>query len=189
MNATDTNLQAETAQIPEDTLASWFAPIDGDSLVMREQALQQRMDEIQAYMLTLPQTEIPVTNIYAGGVYAREIFIPKGTVAMGRLQLTEHLNVFLQGDMTFVTTDGPKRIQAPLMFAAPPGTKKLAYAHEDSRWVTVHPDLGLEPEQMVEALSVSTFSEYRQLLDDFASQQLTNEQPDQTSDPLQGDNQ
>lgn len=150
--------------MPEGFPVDLFAPIDGAALAIREQRLKDRVDDLQAFMLEQPQADIPVRNVFSGGVYAREIFIPKGTMLVGKVHMTEHLNICLKGDLTFLTVDGPKRIKAPAMFSSPAGTKKLAYANEDSIWVNVHPDLGEDPDTIIDAITVNTFAEYDRLV-------------------------
>lgn len=149
---------------PEDFPIELFAPIEGTSLVIRENLLRRKIDALQEVMKAMPQTEIPVKNTFSGGVYAREVTIPKGTVAIGKVHLTEHLNICLKGDLTFLTVDGPKRIKAPAMFSAPAGTKKLAYANEDSIWVNVHPAISDDPEEIVEAITVESFADFDRLI-------------------------
>jgi hypothetical protein len=149
---------------PECFPVDLFAPIDGAALAIREQKLKDKIDGLQALMLQQPQADIPVRNVFSGGVYAREVFIPRGTMLVGKVHMTEHLNICMQGDLTFLTVDGPQRIKAPAMFSSPAGTKKLAYANEDSIWVNVHPDLGVEPEVIVDAITVDTFAEYDSLV-------------------------
>jgi quercetin dioxygenase-like cupin family protein len=150
--------------VPDHFPVDLFTPINGAALAIREQKLKDRVDSLQALMLQQPQAEIPVRNVFSGGVYAREVFIPKGTMLVGKVHMTEHLNICLKGDLTFLTVDGPQRIKAPAMFSSPAGTKKLAYANEDSIWVNVHPDLGTEPETIVDAITVDTFAEYDSLV-------------------------
>jgi quercetin dioxygenase-like cupin family protein len=150
--------------LPNSFPVDLFAPIDGTALAIREQKLKDKVDALQAFMLEQPQADIPVRNVFSGGVYAREVFIPKGTMLVGKVHMTEHLNVCLQGDLTFLTVDGPKRIKAPAMFSSPAGTKKLAYANEDSIWVNVHPDLGTDADTIVDAITVNTFAEYDKLV-------------------------
>jgi quercetin dioxygenase-like cupin family protein len=150
--------------VPDGFPVDLFAPIDGAVLAIREKKLKDKIDGLQALMLEHDQADIPVRNVFSGGVYAREVFIPKGTMLVGKVHMTEHLNICLKGDLTFLTVDGPQRIKAPAMFSSPAGTKKLAYANEDSIWVNVHPDLGLEPETTVDAITVDTFAEYDSLV-------------------------
>lgn len=149
---------------PDGFPVDLFAPTEGGSLFIREANLRKKIDHLQDVMLAMPQAETPVTNTFAGGVYSRELFIPKGTVLIGKVHLTDHFNICLKGDLTFLTIDGPKRIVGPTMFVAPAGTKKLAYANEDSIWINMHPALSDDPEQIVDALTVSKFVDFDRLM-------------------------
>jgi hypothetical protein len=44
----------------------------------------------------------------------------------------------VSGDLSVLTEDGVKRVKPPFVVVSPPGTKRVAYAHEDSIWLTVH---------------------------------------------------
>jgi hypothetical protein len=149
--------------VPDGFPVELFAPQDS-SMVFTEHKLQQKLDKLQADMGTLPQLDLPIRNVFAGGCYARELFIPKGTVLIGKLHLTDHINICTEGDLTFLTTEGPKRVKAPAMFAAPAGTKKLAYANEDTRWINIHQAIHDDPEFIVAALTVDTYAEYEKLV-------------------------
>jgi len=149
---------------PDGFPVELFAPTEGKSLFLRESNLRKKIDHLQTLMEAMPQAEIPVTNTFAGGVYSREIFIPKGTVLIGKVHLTDHFNICLKGDLTFLTVDGPKRIVGPTMFVAPAGTKKLAYANEDSVWINMHPAITDNPDHIVDALTVSKFADYDRLM-------------------------
>ena len=37
-----------------------------------------------------------------------------------------------------MTPEGEKRVQAPFTIVSPPGTKRLAFAHTDTVWTTIH---------------------------------------------------
>ena len=82
--------------------------------------------------------ELPVKNHFAHGVYGRELFIPKGTVLTGKIHKFTQLNVLVKGDISVLTEDGVKRVKPPFVIVSPPGTKRAAYAHEDTIWLTVH---------------------------------------------------
>lgn len=150
--------------VPDGFPVELFVPTEGSSLVIRESKLRNKIDDLQDFLITMPQVDTPVRNTFSGGVYARELFIPKGTMLIGKVHLTEHLNICLQGDLTFLTVDGPKRIKAPAMFSAPAGTKKLAYANEDSVWVNVHPAITDDPDQIVDAITVNSFGDFDRLM-------------------------
>jgi quercetin dioxygenase-like cupin family protein len=166
--STSTELTHLAAHYPDETFeglpADLFAPTEGNSLFIRESRLRKKVDQLQDIMATMPQLDLPLTNSFAGGVYARELFIPKGTLLIGKVHLTDHFNICLKGDLTFLTVDGPKRIVGPTMFVAPAGTKKVAYANEDSIWTNMMPALCDDPEKIVDALTVIKFSDYDRLV-------------------------
>ena len=83
--------------------------------------------------------DLPVKHHFAEGLYAREMFIPKGTVVTGHIHKRENMNIMSQGDLSVLTEDGIKRVKAPFTIVSPPGTKRIAYAHEDTIWTTIHP--------------------------------------------------
>jgi hypothetical protein len=71
-------------------------------------------------------------------VYAREITAPAGTIVSGKVHKTEHLNIMSKGEISVLTEDGVKRLKAPYTFVSKPGTKRIAYVHEEMVWTTVH---------------------------------------------------
>ncbi len=94
--------------------------------------------QIEEAIRQLPQLELPVTHHFSKGLYARELFIPKGCVLTGKRHRYQNLNILIQGDITVSTEDGLKRVKAPAVIVSPPGTKRVGYAHEDTRWITIH---------------------------------------------------
>lgn len=80
----------------------------------------------------------PLTHSFADGVYVREIFIPKGTLLVGKIHKHSHPNIILRGDVSVATEEGPKRLKGPLSMISPAGTKRVVYAHEDTIWITIH---------------------------------------------------
>lgn len=153
--------------VPTEFPVELFAPVPdfGDaSMVLRDLELQDRIMDLEEYMLTLPQTELPLTHTFADGVYVRTIFMPKGTLVIGRIHLREHVNIIVSGDVTMVTVDGPIRLKAPQTFVSAVGTKKVLYINEDTTWISTHSLPPTEIEDILDILSVPSFREYRALL-------------------------
>ena len=98
---------------------------------------RSRVMDLEALMKTMPQLEIPVKHHFAQGLYAREILIPKGAIIVGMIHRQSQLNFCLKGDISIVTEEGEKRFRAGEMIVSPPGTKRAAYAHEETIWTTV----------------------------------------------------
>jgi hypothetical protein len=95
--------------------------------------------------------EIPVRDYFANagtdqGLYAREITIPAGTLLTGKIHKYEQINVLSKGDISVLTEDGVVRVQAPFTIASPAGTKRIAYAHSECVWTTIHrtPEIDVE---------------------------------------------
>jgi hypothetical protein len=93
---------------------------------------------LEDMMREIPQLDIPVRHFFSPGVYAREIQIPKGAIVTGKIHKFSQLNILSKGEMSVMTEDGVKRVQAPFTIVSPPGTKRIAYAHEDCVWTTIH---------------------------------------------------
>lgn len=100
--------------------------------------LRDKVHALERVMLQMPQVEMPVTHHFAEGTYGRELFIPKGTVLTGKIHKYSQINVLVAGELSVLTEDGIKRVKPPFIVVSPPGTKRIAYAHEDSIWLTIH---------------------------------------------------
>ena len=70
--------------------------------------------------------------------YARQIFLPKGSIVIGKIHKHEHLNFIIQGKVSVNTEFGKKYFTAPCVFVSELGLKRAVYAEEDTLWVTVH---------------------------------------------------
>ena len=101
-------------------------------------AIRSQVFEIEEWMREMPQLDLPVKHHFSKSVYGRELFIPKDTILTGQIHKYSQLNVLVSGDLSVLTEDGVKRVQPPFITVSPPGTKRIAYAHEDSIWLTVH---------------------------------------------------
>ena len=96
------------------------------------------LEKVEAACLKLPQVECPVTNVFADGIYWRELFIPANCFALGHQHKTEHVNVLLSGRVKVFKDGDVVELVAPLVFTSPPGTRKMVYAVEDTRWANIH---------------------------------------------------
>lgn len=91
-----------------------------------------------AMRLRPDQIELAVKHHFSQGVYARELLIPKGTTLVGKIHKYQQLNIMAQGEISVLVDDEIRRVKAPFIVVSPPGTKRVAYAHEDTVWITVH---------------------------------------------------
>lgn len=109
----------------------------------------------------------PLKHTFAPGVYVREIFIPKGTVVVGKIHKHSHPNFLMSGEVVVVTESGGREnLKAPMSMISKAGTKRIVFAVEDTVWITVHAtdevDL-LKIEDHVIAKSYEEFNEFIKL--------------------------
>lgn len=91
---------------------------------------------LERLILQAPQVDLGTRNLVHGGLCARWIFVPAGTVLTGAL--TNKANVCIVfGDIEVTTDDGPKRLTGFHVLPAEPGAKRAGHAIADTWWATV----------------------------------------------------
>ena len=123
--------------------------------------LRAKIERLEGLMRQEAQIEIKTAHRFADGLYAREIFIPKGTMLTGKIHKREHLNIVALGEISVLTEAGPQRIKAPFTMVSLPGTKRVGYAHEDTVWITVHATDETDIERVEGELVVDTYEQYQ----------------------------
>lgn len=136
--------------------------------------MREKVQRAEAVMLTMPQLELPVKHHFSYGVYARELFIPKGTTLTGKIHKYEQLNILSQGEISVLTEEGVKRVKAPFHIVSPAGTKRIAYAHEDCVWTTVH---GTDEKDLEKIESIFIAQTEQEYLEFCKALELKGEQP------------
>lgn len=86
---------------------------------------------LEAAILDEPQTDCPTKHYFSPGLYAREMFIPAGTVLTGATHKVRHLAVFV-GDISVWEHGQVKRLTGHHTFISEPGAKRVGYAHADT---------------------------------------------------------
>lgn len=80
----------------------------------------------------------PKDEKYGCCAYAREMFIPKGTLIIGKIHRHQHLNIISKGKVVVYTEFGEKHLEGPTTFVSEIGLKRSVYAIEDTLWTTIH---------------------------------------------------
>lgn len=81
---------------------------------------------------------LPLTHTFSDGVYAREIFMPKGMIVVGHIHKTKHLNIVSTGKARVWYNGSVKEVTAPYTFESDAGCRKVLYIEEDMFWTTIH---------------------------------------------------
>jgi len=121
---------------------------------------REKVIALESLMKEQPQLELKVEHYFSPGVYARELHIPAGTILTGKIHKNVQLNILIKGDMSVLTENGVKRVQAPFTVVSPAGTKRIAYAHEDCVWTTILGTDQTDPEEIEKLFTVNTEEEY-----------------------------
>lgn len=102
--------------------------------------LRDAIFNLEDYLKTLPQVDITWVHRFTPGLYAREMQVPAGVMMTGAIHKTQHISIFLEGKMIIPDENGgSQEITAPMVEIAQPGIKRVGYAVEDVRWITLHP--------------------------------------------------
>ncbi len=102
---------------------------------------QLSLYELEKKLSKMEQVDIPLDHIFSGGVYIRQISVPKGTIIIGKRHRHETCNILIKGVLVlYMGEDVPtQKIEGPFLFTSPPGTKKMAYCQEDAVFLNIHP--------------------------------------------------
>lgn len=98
------------------------------------------MDEIEAIIADECGDELPLDDLFIGGMYIRGCKFFKGSMATSRIHKTHNSFWVLKGKIS-VWNDFKEEqiITAPFWGETLIGTRRLFYAHEETVWVTFHP--------------------------------------------------
>jgi len=141
-----------------------ISKIEQSSEEDRERIIQQLIFEAEKNMIASDnQIEIPQTDHFSKGVYAREIRVPKGAFVVGKIHKFENLNILSQGEMTVFSIEGIKRVKAPVTVVSPAGVKRLAFAHEDCVWTTIHGTKERNVEKIEKKFIAKSYNEVKKL--------------------------
>lgn len=93
---------------------------------------------LEAALLQEPQVDLRTAHLLHGGLSARTVFIPAGTLVTGALTALDNI-VIVSGDITVTVGDGESvRLAGHNIIAARAGSKRVGLAHADTTWTTLH---------------------------------------------------
>lgn len=104
--------------------------------------------------------DMPVTHECVDGMYIRRLFIPKGTLIVGRVHKLSCINVVEQGDISILTESGSKRVQSGFLIASPAGLQKVGFAHEDTVFTNVFRTDETDPDKLEDIIACDSHDEW-----------------------------
>src|ERR1700677_1255262 len=67
--------------------------------MLQQKNIRAAIDKFQKLVEAIPQVEFPIKHYFSKGVYAREMFLPKGHFCVGKIHKHENLMILSQGDV------------------------------------------------------------------------------------------
>jgi hypothetical protein len=93
---------------------------------------------LEQEILKFPQVETPVNHDFCNGIYARTMYIPRGTILTGAIHKGESFCLVRKGELIVSTEDGPVTIKAGEMNVLKAGIKRAGIALTDVEITTFH---------------------------------------------------
>lgn len=124
--------------------------------------MRDRIVDFEETLNTMPgQFTPPVEQFFGEGVYIRQVFLPAGTIATGKIHKEPCWNILIQGELEVVTEDGYKIMVAPCIFRSKGGMKRAGRVISDTIWATVHAYDGEEQDSdaMADLLTVPSYAQ------------------------------
>jgi len=123
---------------------------------------RQKVTEAEEFLLTLPQVEPEVSQLFIPGLYSRTITIPTGMILTGGVHKMDSIIFVSKGKIIVATEDGNKTIEAPASFIGKKGIKRIAYCVEECVWTNVHQYNGtpLDEDSMKDYIVCTNYADY-----------------------------
>jgi len=101
-------------------------------------------DEAVTHKCGTPQSEelkatYPLKQTLEGGLYTRQLFMPKGHIVISMIHKQQHPSFLLKGKVSYLTDSGEiVTVEAPHVIFTQTGTQRVLYIHEDTDWCCVY---------------------------------------------------
>lgn len=154
-------MDIDTAEIVQDIKEPYS--------IKRDDNEREKISRLQDSMIDVSEGDeldkFPLNHYFAPGAYAREMFLPKDHVIVGKIHKHAHLNIISYGHVVVATEEGNKELKGPLTFTSPAGVKRAVTILEDTLWTTIHlteeTDLDKIEEDVI-APSFTAFDKYEE---------------------------
>lgn len=120
---------------------------------------RQWLMQVTQRLLALPgeKRELDLKHTFMNGVYVRELFIPKGTLLVGKIHKQECVNIVSKGDISVATESGTARVKAGYSVVSPAGIQKIGYAHEDTVFINIFRTDETDPEKVEDVIAWDSY--------------------------------
>lgn len=125
-----------------------------------------KLSRLISSMETNGQLFIPeLKHDFADRLYARTLFMPAGSVMVGKVHKYSHLGILLHGHVLVYVNDQLKfELKAPYITSGEPGTRRVFYAVTDSLWTAVINTELTDPDEIESEVTLPSMEAYKQFL-------------------------
>lgn len=124
-------------------------------------SIRERLYTLQESLGAQPDVDCPLQHVFAPGVYARTIFLPKGATLVGKIHKHRHINILSAGTVKVMTESGGiEFLSGPLTMVSEPGTKRAVYAVTNTVWTTIHPTQETDLAKIEDEVIAKTYGDY-----------------------------
>jgi hypothetical protein len=118
--------------------------------LLSEMNASQKIDALEAAICDMPTRIYPEpVHHFAPGIYARELFMPAGSLITSKIHKTEHPYIISKGRaLVWTEQDGVVEICAPHFGITLPGTRRVLFIYEDCIWTTFHSTNMTDPDEI-----------------------------------------
>lgn len=92
------------------------------------------------------QTDLRTVHHFSSGVYAKQMHLPKGHVAVSHKHAYDHLSILAAGAVVVRTDEGSRVHRAPACLEIKAGVNHAITALEDVTWFCIHATDETDPE-------------------------------------------
>lgn len=117
------------------------------------------IDRLELLNAKRPQIEIETIERFIGSMYVREIIIPRTCTITSRVYKRSYVDIMVSGDITITDSNGTYRLSGFNLLEGTSGRKRAGYAHEETRWITVHDSFDIR-ENPLEDISLPTLQDH-----------------------------
>lgn len=112
---------------------------DPSGQIAPQQPMRDKVEQLQAELVKLPQYQPDTKHYFHGGMYCREVFRPAGVLVVGAVHKQEHFYMIVSGTVQITDGEGnAQEVTGPHLFLSKPGTKRAVYAVTDALCMTFH---------------------------------------------------
>lgn len=105
-----------------------------------------KMEELNNYLSTLPQVDLGIEHYFSDGLYAKQMNLPKGHIAVSHKHHYSHFSVLAKGKAIVKTDDTESVFVAPACIEIKSNIQHSIEAIEDVVWFCIHATTVADPE-------------------------------------------